>query len=93
LAGASLKYGFDKLRFKRIVAMANQANTASQRVLEKVGMTFEKTAHIYHMDVVCYSLARAAYRSQNLKTSSSPGEHAEQGGDNFNRRNPTRLVA
>jgi RimJ/RimL family protein N-acetyltransferase len=93
LARASLKYGFEEQRFKRIVAMANQANTASQRVMEKVGMTFEKTAHLCDMDIVCYSISRAAYRSEQLKTSSSPQEYTESDRDNFGRRNPTRLVA
>jgi ribosomal-protein-alanine N-acetyltransferase len=93
LALAALKHGFDKLRFKRIVAMANQANMASQRVMEKVGMTFEKTAHICNMDIVCYSLSRATYRSEQIKDSSSPDEYAEPGRGNLSRRNSTRLVA
>jgi ribosomal-protein-alanine N-acetyltransferase len=93
LAVASLRYGFEKLRFKRIVAMANQANKASHRVLEKVGMTFEKTAHICNMDIVCYSLSSAAYRSKQIKAGSSPQEYTESDRDNPGRPNPTRLVA
>jgi ribosomal-protein-alanine N-acetyltransferase len=93
LAMASLKHGFEKLRFKHIVAMANQANKASHRVLEKVGMTFEKTARICDMDIFCYSLSRTAYRSQQIKTKSSPGEYAERDSSNLSRRNPKRLVA
>jgi ribosomal-protein-alanine N-acetyltransferase len=65
IAKASLKYGFEELQFERIIAMAKMANAASQRVLEKIGMTFDRTAIICEMEVVCYSLSRAVYLSQS----------------------------
>lgn len=61
IARASLKFGFRERRFERIVAMARLANTASHRVMQKVGMSFEKTTYIYDMDIVCYAINRAAY--------------------------------
>jgi ribosomal-protein-alanine N-acetyltransferase len=41
-AGAWLAYGFDELGLRRIVAVAHPENVASQRVLEKLGMRFER---------------------------------------------------
>jgi RimJ/RimL family protein N-acetyltransferase len=61
IAKASLKYGFCERQFERIVAMANMANKASHRVMEKVGMSFEKTAHLCNMDIVCYVISSATY--------------------------------
>ena len=41
---AILNYGFDSLNLKKIVAIAMEENKASIRVMEKVGMEFEKMA-------------------------------------------------
>lgn len=41
---AILKYGFDTLRLKKIIAIALKENKASIRVMEKVGMEFYKYA-------------------------------------------------
>jgi len=41
---AILKYGFGKLDLERIVAIAMKENKASIRVMEKVGMAFDKFA-------------------------------------------------
>lgn len=40
-----LKYGFETLQLKRIIAIAMKENKASIRVMQKVGMKFEKYAH------------------------------------------------
>lgn len=40
IAGAATDYGFKKLGFREIIAMTDLENTASQKVLEKIG--FEK---------------------------------------------------
>jgi RimJ/RimL family protein N-acetyltransferase len=63
MAQAALRYGFDEQQFERIVAMAKVANLASQRVLEKIGMSFEKTATIFEMEVACYSVSSDEYLS------------------------------
>lgn len=53
-AQAVLRYGFGRLGLLRIVAVAHPENQASIRVLEKLGMAFEKTVlhegitHVYH---------------------------------------------
>ena len=41
---AILAYGFDQLELKRIIAIAMKENKASIRVMEKVGMEFDKFA-------------------------------------------------
>lgn len=41
---AILSYGFDNLKLKRIIAIAMKENKASIRVMEKVGMEFDKYA-------------------------------------------------
>jgi RimJ/RimL family protein N-acetyltransferase len=63
MARACLKFGFEELRFERVIAMAKTANVASHRVMEKAGMCFERAASIYGMEVVCYSLSRPVYLS------------------------------
>jgi RimJ/RimL family protein N-acetyltransferase len=57
---ASLQYGFDVLKLEKIVAVARPENIASQRVMQKVGMKYEKNARYYDSDVVYYSIARSA---------------------------------
>jgi len=41
---AILKYGFDTLNLKKIIAIALKENKASIRVMQKVGMEFDKLA-------------------------------------------------
>ncbi len=66
MALASLNFGFEQLRFERIIAMAKTQNVRSHRVLEKAGMRFERAANIYGMDVVCYGLSHAFYLSEQM---------------------------
>jgi len=61
---ASLNYGFEILQLDRIVAIARPENIASQRVIQKVGMKYEKNAHYYETDVVYYSISRESYQSK-----------------------------
>lgn len=58
---ASLQYGFDVLKLERIVAIARPENIASQRVMQKIGMKYEKNARYYESDVVYYSISRSTY--------------------------------
>jgi ribosomal-protein-alanine N-acetyltransferase len=43
-AKAILDYGFEHLNLSRLVSVIDSENIASQRVAEKIGMTFEKEA-------------------------------------------------
>lgn len=54
---AILKYGFEKLELKQIIAIAMKENKASIKVMEKIGMKFDKLAPYESggEDVVWYS--------------------------------------
>jgi ribosomal-protein-alanine N-acetyltransferase len=73
-AKATLHYGFDVIKLERIVAVAKPENIASLRVMEKVGLKYEKDAYYYENDVVYYSISREAYQSnvRDLKTKNKP---------------------
>ena len=57
-----LEWGFEDLGLERIVATTLQANTASRRVMEKIGMTPE-SEYLYddRLPAIKYGLARADY--------------------------------
>jgi ribosomal-protein-alanine N-acetyltransferase len=61
-ASAAIEHGFDHLKLERIVAIARPENVGSYRVMEKVGMKYEKDAHFYNVDVVYYAIERASPR-------------------------------
>lgn len=62
-ASSVLKYGFEVANLPQIVAVAKPENFASRRVLEKVGLKYEKDAYFYENNVVYYSISREAYLS------------------------------
>jgi RimJ/RimL family protein N-acetyltransferase len=65
-ARAVLKYGFEELSLDRIYALSEPPNIASQSVMRKIGMRFEKVAYYkdsyYEGDVVYYVLSRDEYK-------------------------------
>ena len=61
-AKAVLQYGFEELRLKKIWGGADAPNTASIRVLEKLGMTYEKTVPMPLGEGPYYSLKRDAFQ-------------------------------
>lgn len=65
-ARAMLKHGLDVWGFKRIVALTRHENTASQKVLEKIGTRYEKDAHFYDMDVRYFSLEPQVLNMKHL---------------------------
>lgn len=54
-ARAWLDHGFQEHGLERIVAVAHTGNWASRRIMEKLGMTYEKTE--FHYDAECASYA------------------------------------
>jgi RimJ/RimL family protein N-acetyltransferase len=62
LGRAGLRYGFETHRFARIVAVAKPENAASVRVMEKLGMRYEKDASYYGIDVTQYEINREDFR-------------------------------
>lgn len=61
-ARACVGFGFEMLKLGQIVAIVVPANTASQRVLEKLGMQYVRDASFYNLNVRYYRLTRAEYR-------------------------------
>lgn len=55
-AKASLRYGFEELNLKQIVALSVPENTASRRVMEKLGMNYEGLRHFHNSDLAYYSI-------------------------------------
>lgn len=70
-AQAFLEYGFKKLNLEKIVAVARPENTASRRVMEKIGMKYDYTGKFYDRDLVHYSISKVEYlthRREDAKT-------------------------
>ncbi|HEY0050296.1 MAG TPA: GNAT family N-acetyltransferase [Pyrinomonadaceae bacterium] len=57
-ARAVLNYGFEKLGFREIIAITDLENTASQRVLEKIGFTRRSVEKIDGEDSLIYLTRR-----------------------------------
>jgi ribosomal-protein-alanine N-acetyltransferase len=57
-----LRYGFDEKGLERIVAVAHPENVASWRIMEKCGMTYEKTEEHYGITCVFYGISAAEFR-------------------------------
>jgi RimJ/RimL family protein N-acetyltransferase len=55
-AGRALGYGFEVLRLPRVAAYARPENVASRRVMEKLGMTFERPCEFLGAPAVRYGL-------------------------------------
>ena len=53
-----LEYGFKQLQLEKIVAVARAENTASRRVMEKLGMRYDYTGEFYGRDLVHYSITK-----------------------------------
>ncbi len=59
-ASAGLDYGFSELGLERIISITRPENTASRRVMEKIGLTFEQDAVLPHAGpVVIYGIDRS----------------------------------
>ena len=62
-ARAAVQFGFQSLGLERIVALASVENGASQRVIQKLGMSLVEQLNIWGMDCYRYSMPRAALAS------------------------------
>lgn len=62
---ATLNYGFREVKLSKIVAIAKPKNIASIRVIQKVGMQFQKNAHYYGQDVVYYAISCSEWQRNN----------------------------
>lgn len=62
-AEAALKYGFENLKLKRIIALAKPENTLSRRVIEKIGMRYLKDAQYWGITCVYYAISKLQYEN------------------------------
>lgn len=56
-----LDFGFNEAGLERIVAVANTDNAASRRIMEKLGMCYEKTEFHYGADCAFYAISKDDY--------------------------------
>ena len=63
-AKAVLQYGFESLGLERIVPSADVPNVSSIRVMEKIGMRFEKQEQVDELEPVFYSITREGFVSE-----------------------------
>ena len=66
-AQAWLEYGFEKAGLQRIVAVPDADNTGSWRIMEKCGMSFEKTAEFYGMQCKFYAISKDEFLREKGK--------------------------
>jgi RimJ/RimL family protein N-acetyltransferase len=62
---ACLKYGFTHFKFAAVLAVVEEANAASVRVLEKVGMQYVKDTLYHDIPVQKYLITRENFQPMN----------------------------
>jgi RimJ/RimL family protein N-acetyltransferase len=70
---AGLRFGLEKLAVEFVVGIVHPENLASQRVLEKIGMTRRERACYFGMDCFRYTVDRPTLR-QLYGAQAGPGE-------------------
>ena len=65
VARASLKFGFEEIELDKIIALAFSANVPSQRVMQKIGMTYKGVSDLYHgATLVLYEMKRGEWEKK-----------------------------
>jgi len=62
---AWLEYGFNGLEFNRIVAVVKPENRSSIRVLDKLGLRYEKEGYFYSCACAYYAISRDQWNGGN----------------------------
>jgi RimJ/RimL family protein N-acetyltransferase len=52
-------YGFNELKFTRLISLIDPENMASIKVAEKVGLTLEEKTTFHDHDVLVYSISKS----------------------------------
>lgn len=60
-AKATLRYGFQRAELPRIIALAHPQNAATQRVMQKAGLRYERRDIYFEMECAVYALGREEY--------------------------------
>ena len=66
-AQQALAYGFEVCKLERIVAIAQSANRDSLRVMDRIGMRFEREAVHKGIRVVLYAISREHFEARKAK--------------------------
>ncbi len=66
-AGAVLRDGFERVKLDRIVSIARPANTASIRIMQKLGLTFDSEFNLDGIGVQRYAMDRCQYLASRSK--------------------------
>jgi ribosomal-protein-alanine N-acetyltransferase len=66
-AKAALAYGFQKLDLQTIIALAKPENTASRRVIEKIGMQFIRNAEYWGITCAYYTISKSQFAETSHK--------------------------
>jgi [ribosomal protein S5]-alanine N-acetyltransferase len=70
-ASAVIKYGFEYLELPYIIGVVERSNISSARVLEKVGMGYDRTTIFHGVEMDLYQV-NASEQTINFKTSVAP---------------------
>lgn len=66
-ARAVLKWGFETLSLRQIVAVTSPTNRASQRVLEKLGMVYTKSIDYNYTEGLYYTISVEQWQQQEIQ--------------------------
>jgi ribosomal-protein-alanine N-acetyltransferase len=72
-ATACVRIAFEELGLERVVAVTMPGNAGSRAVMEKLGMRYERTAHLHGHNQVVYALGRPRDAVRLATSSSKPG--------------------
>jgi ribosomal-protein-alanine N-acetyltransferase len=64
-ARACVRFGFENAGLDRLIALAVPENIASRRVMEHVGLTYEKEAYFFGLDVVVYAITHEQFQADD----------------------------
>jgi ribosomal-protein-alanine N-acetyltransferase len=79
-ARASVRFGFEALHLERIIALADPQNIASWRVMEKVGLVYQKDVFFFGMQLVYYQIMRLGFQAGNLPYHIVTADSSDQNG-------------
>lgn len=63
---ASLRYGFNRLKLPRIISICDPRNSASWRVMEKCGLTYQGEIHWRGYEDIWYAIDRDEWEAEQL---------------------------
>lgn len=62
----SIDYAFQELNLESVIGLTHPNNIASQKVLQKVGLTFDKKTQYFGMDLYKFIIEKHAYQTNQV---------------------------